>query len=354
MARAQAGFSLSHSVIRVPAEGMQMNRRDAFMALLGLAAGVAAAPVAVFAQPQIKMRRIGFLTPRPRPTPPDRDAFSDAFTQGMRDLGYIKGKNLLIEWRYGGYRSLSDLAAELTQIDIELIVTYGTAAAQALKGATSTIPIVVAAAVDLVESGIVATQRHPGGNITGLSAIGVDLCPKHAELMKTMIPRLASIAVLMNPGNSTHAAVLKNAEAAAAKLGMKVVPLDARSSTEIEGAFMAAAKKGAGAVIVATDAFYSAQGSQLAAASLNHRMPSISIYNEHVERGCVMSYGQDIPAFHRQAATYVDKILRGAKPADLPIEQPTRFLLVINRKTAKALGLAIPSELMISADKVIE
>jgi putative ABC transport system substrate-binding protein len=331
-----------------------MNRREILLAVLALGADVAAAPLAAFAQMQTKTRRIGFLTPRSRPTPPDRDVFSDAFTQGMRDLGYVEGTSLLIEWRYGGYKSLPDLAAELTRMDLEVIVTYGTAAAQALKKATSTIPIVVAAAVDLVESGIVATQRHPGGNITGLSAIGVDLSPKHAELMKTMMPKLASIAVLMNPGNSTHPAVLKNAESAAAKLGMKVVPEDARSSTDIEGAFMAAAKKGARAVIVATDAFYSGQGSQLAAASLKHRMPSISIYNEHVQRGCMMSYGQDIAAFHRRAATYVDKILRGAKPADLPIEQPTRFLLVINRKTAKALGLAIPSELLLSADKVIE
>jgi putative ABC transport system substrate-binding protein len=211
----------------------------------------------------------------------------------------------------------------------------------------------VAAAVDLVESGIVATQSHPGGNITGLSAIGVDLTPKHAELMKTMMPKLASIAVLTNPRNSTHLSVLKNAQGAAAKLGMKVDPEEARTSADIEPAFMAASKKGAGAVIVATDAFFSAQGSQLAAASLKHRMPSISIYNEHAERGCLMSYGQDIAAFHRQAATYVDKILKGAKPADLPIEQPTRFLLIINRKTAQALGLAIPSELLISADRVI-
>lgn len=302
----------------------------------------------------MKVRRIGFLTPRSRPTPPDHDAFSDAFTQGMRDLGYVEGRNLMIEWRYGSYKSLPEQAAEMTRINLEVIVVYGTAAAEALKKATTTTPIVVAAAVDLVESGIVASLRHPGGNVTGLSAIGVDLSPKHAELMKTMMPRLASIAVLMNPGNSTHPAVLKNAEVAAGKLGMKVVAVDARSSNDIDGAFMAAAKKGAGAVIVATDAFYSGQGSQLAAASLEHRMPSISIYNEHVQRGCLMSYGQDIAGFHRQAATYVDKILKGAKPADLPVEQPTRFLLVINSKTAQALGLTIPPELLLSADRVME
>ena len=319
-----------------------------------MGAGAAAEPLALFAQVQTKARRIGFLTPRSRPTPPDHDAFSDAFTQGMRDLGYVEGKNLVIEWRYGSYKSLPEQAAEMTRMNLEVIVVYGTAAAEALKKATSSIPIVVAAAVDLVESGIVASLRHPGGNVTGLSAIGVDLSPKHAELMKTMMPRLASIAVLMNPGNSTHPAVLKNAEVAGGKLGMKVVAVEARSSNDIDGAFMAATKKGAGAVIVATDAFYSGQGSQFAAASLKHRMPSVSIYNEHVQRGCLMSYGQDIAGFHRQAATYVDKILKGAKPADLPVEQPTRFLLVINRKTAQALGLTIPPELLLSADRVME
>ena len=330
-----------------------MNRRT-FLVCTG--AVVLAASHAAFAQVQTKARRIGFLTPRSRPSQPDRDAFSDAFLQGMRELGYVEGRNLVIEWRYanGDYKSLPDLAAELTRMDLEVIVTYGTAAAQALRKATSSIPIVVAAAVDLVGSGIVESLRHPGGNITGLSAIGVDLSPKHAELMKTMMPKLASIAVLMNPGNSTHPAVLKNVAAAAEKLGMKVVPADAGTPSEIEGAFTAASRKGAGAVIVATDAFYSGQGSRLAEAAFKHRMPTISIYNDNVHAGCIMSYGQNIADFHRQAATYVDKILKGAKPGDLPVEQPTKFELVINLKTAKALGLTIPPSLLRRADEVIE
>ena len=276
--------------------------------------------------------------------------------KGMRELGYVEGKNLIIEWRYvnGNYKSLPDLAAELTRLDLEVIVTYGTAAAQALKKASSTIPIVVAAAVDLVGSGIVESLRRPGGNVTGLSAIGVDLSPKHAELMKTAMPKLASVAVLMNPGNSTHPAVLKNVEAAAEKLGMKVVPVDAGAPSEIEGAFAAASRKGAGAVIVATDAFYSGQGSRLAEVSLKRRMPTISIYDENARAGCLISYGQDIAGFHGQAATYVDKILKGAKPGDLPVEQPTKFELVINLKTAKGLGLTIPPSLLQRADEVIQ
>jgi putative ABC transport system substrate-binding protein len=301
-----------------------MTRRDTLLALLVLGAGATAAPLAALAQAQTKARRIGFLTPRSRPSSPDRDAFSDAFMQGMRELGYVEGKTVVIEWRYanGNYKSLPDLAAELARMDLEAIVTYGTAAAQALKKATSSIPIVVAAAVDLVGSGLVESLGHPGGNVTGLSAIGVDLSPKHVELMKTMMPKLASIAVFMNPGNSTHAAVLKNVEAAAEKLGMKVVPTEARVPDEIDGAFAASSRKAAGAVIVAADAFYSGQGPRLAEVSLKRRMPTISIYDGNVRAGCLMSYGQDIATFHRQAATYVDKILKGQSPLICPSSSP--------------------------------
>ncbi len=276
--------------------------------------------------------------------------------QGMRDLGYVDGKNLLVEWRYadGNYVRLPDLAAELTRMDLDVIVVYGTAAAQALKMATRSTPIVVAAAVDLVGSGIVESLARPGGNITGLSAIAVDLSPKHVELIKTAIPKLASVAVLMNPGNSTHPEVLKNVETAAGKLAMKVVSVEARVAAEIDSAVAAAGRKGAGAVIVATDAFYSGQGPRIAEASRKRRLPTISIYEEHVRAGCLMSYGEDIAGFHRQAATYVDKILRGTKPADLPVEQPTTFQLAINVKSAKALGLSIPSSLLGRADAVIQ
>jgi len=333
----------------------RVNRRDALRALLALGAGAAVTSRAVLTQGQSKVRRIGFLTPRSRPSPPTIDAFSEAFIQGMRELGYVEGRNVVIEWRYadGRYQSLPDLAAELARMDLEVIVTYGTAAAQALKKTTTSSPIVVAAAVDIVGSGIVASLGRPGGNITGLSAIGVDLSPKHAELIKTMVPGLTSVAVLVNPGNSTHPAVLKNVEAAAEKLGMKAAPVDARAGSEIEAAFATAARRGAGAVIVATDALYSGQGPRLAEASLKQRLPTISIYMEHAQAGTLMSYGEDIAGFHRQAAAYVDKILKGAKPADLPVEQPTRFELVINRRAAKALGLNVPQELLLRADKLL-
>jgi putative ABC transport system substrate-binding protein len=333
-----------------------MTRRHTLRMLLWLGALAVTTPLATLVEGQPTPRRVGFLTPRSHPSPPEKDAFSEAFLQGMRALGYAEGKNLIIEWRYadGNYKRLTDLAAELALMNLDVIVTYGTAAAQALKKATSRTPIVVAAAVDLVGSGIVESLRRPGGNITGLSAIGVDMSPKHVELVKTMVPKLGSIAVLMNPGNSTHPAVLKNVQAAADKLGVKSLSVDARVPNEIEGAFATAARKGAGAIVVATDAFYSGQGPRLAEASLKHRMPTISIYDEHVRAGCLMSYGQDIAGFHRQAATYVDKILKGASPADLPVEEPTTFELAINLRTARALDLVVAESLLLRADEVLK
>lgn len=328
-----------------------MKRRDLVLALLALGAS----PLSGFAQQQPKMSRVGFLTPRSRPIAPNHDAFSDAFTTGMRERGYVEGKNLIVEWRYvdGQYAGLADLAADLVRLNVEVIVAYGTAAVQAAQRATRTIPIVIAAAVDPVGSGLVASLSRPGGNTTGLSAIAVDLSPKHLELLKTMMPKLARVAVLTNPGNSSHAAVAKNVEAAAKVFGMEVIAASARTPVEIGSAFASAAKARSGAVIVAGDAFFSGQGPHLADASVKYRMPTISIYQEHVTAGGLMSYGQNIADFHRQSATFVDKILKGAKPEDLPVEQPTKIDFHINGKAAKALGLTIPQLLLLRADEVI-
>ena len=328
-----------------------MNRRDAVRALLALGAS----PLSGFAQQPPKMSRVGFLTPRSRPIAPNHDAFSDAFTTGMRERGYIEGKNLVVEWRYvdGPSAGLADLAADLVRLNVEVIVAYGTAAVQAAQRATKTIPIVIAAAADPVSSGLVASLSRPGGNTTGLSAIAVDLSQKHVELLKTMLPKLARVVVLTNPGNSSHAAVAKNVEAAATGFGIEVIVASARTPVEIAGAFASAARERAGAVIVAADAFFSGQGPPLADASVKNRMPTISIYQEHVATGGLMSYGQNIADFHRQSATFVDKILKGAKPENLPVEQPTRIEFHINGKTAKALGLTIPQLLLQRADEVI-
>ncbi len=223
-----------------------------------------------------------------------------------------------------------------------------------LQGTTKTIPIVVAAAVDLVGAGLAASLARPGGNVTGLSVIDVDMTAKQLEMLKAVSPALSRVAVLLNPGNSANPAVLKHVQAVAPGLGVEVAAVNAATPQAIESGFASAAQERAGAVIIAADAFFSGQGPQLAASALQHRLATISIYQDHVLAGCLMSYGQNVAEFHRQAARYVDKILKGAKPEDLPVEQPTKIDLVINSKTAKTLGLAIPRELLVLADRVIE
>ncbi len=329
-----------------------MKRRE----FIGLVGGAAVWPLTAMAQRTGQIWRIGFLTPRARPGPSDHDAFSDAFMQGMSDLGYSEGGNLVVEWRYtdGDYKRLAGFAAELVGMNPAVIVAYGTAAARALQTTTRTIPIVVAAAVDLVGSGFVASLAHPGGNITGLSVIDVDMSAKQLELLKAFLPNLSRVAVLSNPGNSAHPAIFKHLQANAPGLGVEVVAVDAATPQAVERAFAEAVQQGARAIIVAADAFFSGQGPQIAALALQHRLATIGIYQDHVIAGCLISYGQDVADFHRRTAKYVDRILRGAKPEDLPVEQPTKIDLVINGKTAEALGLAIPLGLRVSADRVIE
>jgi putative ABC transport system substrate-binding protein len=330
----------------------QVKRRE----VLAVFGAVVAWPLAVHAQQEAKVWRIGFLTPRSRPNSPASDAFSDAFMRGMSDLGYREGKNLAIEWRYanGDYTILRGYAAELAAMELAVIVTYGTAAARALKGVTGTRPVVVAAAVDLVGAGIVESLARPGGNITGLSVIDVDISGKQLELLKTFSPSLSRVAVLLNPGNPAHPTVLKHLEGVAPSVNIDVLAANAATPPAIETALAEAAVKGAGAVIVAADAFFSGQGQQIAASALQHRLPTISLYQDHAVAGCLLSYGQDVAQFHRRAALYVDRIFKGAKPEELPVEQPTKFDLVVNSKTASALGLAVPQTLLVTADRVIE
>jgi putative tryptophan/tyrosine transport system substrate-binding protein len=215
---------------------------------------------------QEKVWHVGFLTPRSRPSPPSHDSFSDAFMQGMNDLGYSEGKNLVVEWRYadGDYKRLSGFAIELVGMNLPVIVTYGTAAARVLQGTTKTTPIVVAAAVDLVGSGIVVSLARPGGNITGLSVIDVDISGKQLELLRAFAPTLSRVAVLLNPGNAANPAVLKHVQASAPQLGIEVMAVNAATPQTIENAFAEAAKQRVGAVIVAADAFFSGK---------DHRLP---------------------------------------------------------------------------------
>ena len=324
--------------------------------VIALGASVLAAPLTSFAQQQTNVRRIGFLGSRSRSTPSNPDVFYDAFMQGMRELGYVEGKNLVIEWRFADGKSerLSGLAAELVQMKVEVIVTHGTPPTQMAQRATSTIPIVTAVVVDPVSSGFAASLARPGGNITGLSDITLDVSPKRIELLKIIMPTLSHVAILLNPGNPAHPGVLKIVQAAAQQLRIKVLPVDARAPEDIERGFATMKRERAGAVIVASDGFFLGQGRQIAELAVKYRMPSMFPYRENVVAGGLMSYGQNLTDLYRRAATYVDKILKGAKPGELPIEQPTRIHLAINRKTAKTLGLPIPNELLLRADEMIE
>jgi putative ABC transport system substrate-binding protein len=329
-----------------------MNRRKLLVAF-GLGALAAALPS--IAQQQGKIWRIGFLAPRSRPTSSDPDVYG-AFPQGMRELGYVEGKNFVVEWRFadGKFERLPGLAAELVRMKVDVIVAAGTVATEVAQRATTTIPIVIAASVDPVGSGFVKSLARPGGNITGLSLATSDFSPKHLELLMTAVPKLSRVAVLVSPDNSAHPGVLKSVQAASQKLGVQVLPVNARTPEDIERGFAMMKRERAEAVIVAADAFFFLQRRQIAELALRHRLASMASNREYAAAGGLMSYGQNIADFYRRAATFVDKILKGAKPGELPIEQPTIFELVINLKTAKALGLAIPQELLLRADKVIE
>ena len=329
-----------------------MNRREALLVLLALGT----MPRASFAQPPGKVWRIGFLAPLSRSTPSRPDVYYDAFVQGIRELGYVEGKNLAIEWRFadGKFERLPGLAAELVRVNVDVIVTHSTPATQALQRATSTIPIVFAVAVDPVGSGFAASLARPAGNITGLSVIDVDLGPKRLELLKTMLPALSRVAVLVNPGSSVRAAIVRSVQAAGQHAGIKVLPVDARTPEEIERGFVIMAQERAEGVIIADDAFSRGQRRQIADLAVKNRMPAITPWREYVAAGGLMSYRQNIADSFRRAATYVDKILKGAKPGELPIEQPTRIHLAINRKTANLLGMKISPELLLRADEVIE
>jgi putative ABC transport system substrate-binding protein len=328
-----------------------VNKRRQLVVALG--ASVFAVPLSVFSQPQDKVIRIGFLYVLSRQSAEDRNR---AFLEGMRELGYVEGKNLVIEWRFadGKIERLPDLANELVQLKVGVIVTAGSPATNAAQKATATIPIVMANGSDPVLEGFVNSLAHPGRNITGLTNIASDIGPKHLEMLLNMAPKLSRVAVLQNPANVSHAALLKNIQAAAQRTRTTIRPVEARNSQEIANAFATISREKSGAVILLTDGLFTLQRRQISALASKYRLPSISVFQNYAEAGGLMSYGTSITEQTKRAAAYVDKILKGAKPADLPVEQPTKFELIINGKTARALGLKIPQSLLISADRVIE
>jgi putative tryptophan/tyrosine transport system substrate-binding protein len=323
--------------------------------LLAGASAAIAAPLGAQAQQAGKLYRIGFL----QATAPSDLRFQrlfEAFRTALAKLGYVEGKNIAIEdrWAAGKYERLPDLAAELVRLRPDVIVTAAVPAIQAVKDATQTIPIVMAVVVDPVATGLVASLARPGGNITGLSLMTPDLVGKQLGMLKEIVSKVARVAVLWNPTNPGNAPQVKAAELAARALELRLRLFEVRHAHEIDNAFVAMAREGTGGLIVLADVILNSQRERIAHLAARYRLPTVSGFVEYVEVGGLIGYSASFVDSFRRAATYVDKILKGAKPADLPIEQPTKFELVINLKTAKALGLTIPPSLLARADQVIE
>jgi putative ABC transport system substrate-binding protein len=312
-----------------------------------------AVAVTADAQQPTKVPRIGYLTASSPSTNPGR---VEAFQQGLRELGYVEGKNIVIEFRYaeGKLDRLPALVAELVRLKVDIIVSGGPAATRPAKEAISTIPIVMGFDNDPVGNGFIASLARPGGNITGLSTLAPEISGKQLELLKEIIPRLSRVAVFGTSTFPGNAQSLKEVELAAEAFGMKLHYLDILDLKDIETAFRAAGKERAGAVIVLPSTILGSQRKQIVALAAKNGLPAIYPLTEYMEAGGLMSYGVNINDLFRRAATYVDKILKGRTPADLPVEQPTKFELVINLITAKQIGLTIPQSMLYRADKVIK
>ena len=281
--------------------------------------------------------------------------YDAAFRKGLSELGYVEGQNIHVEYRFAGGSTerLAEFAAELVRLKVDVIVAGSTQSIDAAKQATRTIPIVFPVTFDPVESGFVASLARPGGNLTGLSTVNPDAAAKRVELMKEIMPRISHLAVLRNPTNSGSQFPLKETEAGAKRLAIRLQVLEVRSADQLAGAFGAAGKGRADALIVLADALFFAQRGQVAELGIKHRLPSMFDDAQSVEAGGMISYGANLSDLFRRSAVYVDKILKGAKPADLPVEQPVKFEFIVNLKTAKQIGLAIPPNVLARADRVI-
>ncbi len=321
--------------------------------LTALTVSVLTAPLAGEAQQTKKIPRIGYLASSGGEPLKNRLA---AFQQGLRELGYVEGKDIIIEHRTaeGKFARLPELAAELVRLGVDILVTEGTPAAHAAKNATSVIPIVIGNAGDPVGSGLVASLARPGGNITGLSSLSSDVALKRLQLLKEMVPSASRVAVLSNPGNSTNLLQLKDLGAAAPALGVTLLALDATKLEDIDSAFTTMRTKRPGALIVLGDPLFGTHRRRIAELAVKHQIPTIGTVGDFVLAGGLMSYAVNFPGLHRRAATYVDKILKGAKPAGLPVEQPMRLELVINLKAARQLGLTVPQSILYRADRVVQ
>jgi ABC-type uncharacterized transport system substrate-binding protein len=329
-----------------------MNRRGFLLSL----ALVLVAPLTVEAQQAAKVHRIGYLS---LATAEVDKGWVAAFRQGLRELGYVEGQTILIEQRHAAGRPdrLAGLAAELVRLKVDVVVVYGgVRAVQAVKQATSTIPIVLAVSADPVGQGLVASLARPGGQVTGLSDFHGSLVPKRLELLKDLAPSASRIALLLNPANPGSVLQARDIRAAAPAVGVTVFSVEVRGPApeDFDQAFAAIGKERPDALLLIPDATFVDRQKYIAELAVKHRLPSIGTFRQYAESGFLMSYGANFADLWRRAATYVDKILKGARPGDLPIEQASTFELVINLKTARALGLTIPSSLLLRADHVIE
>jgi len=329
--------------------------RKSWLLLAGLALAISLSAAGAAAQTAGRPRRIGFLGSRARPEPLESDPYSEV-PKTLRELGYVEGRDFVMEWRFaaGDYGRLPSLAQELAALPVDVIVADGTPGTRAAQAATKSIPILFVGGADVVGDGLVKSLSHPGGNTTGCSMLLADTAAKQFELLHTWVPKVRNVAVLYNPGNPAHEALLKRVIDAAEARQIHAVPLGARTPAEIEKAFPLAVEERSEALIWLTDSFLFQQARQTAELSIRNRLPSVSGYPEYAERGGLMGYGPNRRDLYRRLAGYVDQVLKGANPGDLPVQQPTTLDLYVNRKTARDLGLAIPPEVLVLANKVID
>jgi putative ABC transport system substrate-binding protein len=330
-----------------------MRRRDAIALIGGVAAAPLAWPLAARAQQPARIPRVGYVFSF---IPSEGQHLWEACRHGLRELGYVEGRNIVLEprWAEGRHERLPDLVSDLVRLKVDVIVAAATPASRAAKAATSTIPIVIVAVGEPVKVGLVASLARPGGNVTGLSLLTADLSGKRLEVLLESVGKIARLAVLLNPENPVSAVFLEETQLASRKLGIELHALEARNPSGIGRAFEAAVAQRSEALIVFDDPVLWSHRAQIVAQAAMRRIPAMYGLRDFVDQGGLMSYGPDRPDQYRRTALFVDKLLKGAKPADLPVEQPTRFELVVNRKTAAALDLDLPTSLLLRANKVIE
>jgi putative ABC transport system substrate-binding protein len=339
--------SLSQQDTLLVGSKVAMKRRE-FITFVGVAAVL---PLAASAQSKIP--RIGFIG---NSTAALEANLVDAFREGLRELGYEEGRNIVIEYRWAGgeYQRFSTLVAELIAAKVDLIVTAGTPAALAVKKATTTVPLVMVAVGDPVGTGLVPSLARPGGNLTGLSSIAPDLEGKRLQLLREIVPALSYVAMFVNSVNPFHVSSMRQARAAAEGMGIKLQLHDIRKTEDLDDAFTAIRNERPGALLILADRVFLHNRERIADFTKEQRLPNVNAYKEIVEVGGLMSYGPSYEDMHKRAATYVDKILKGAKPADLPIEQPSKFTFIVNLKAARALDVTVPSQLLALTDQLIE